>query len=46
VDSLAGNTVANSAAFTMPIPPIAVFDKPIKKPISTKRRIRLKLIMN
>ena len=39
VDSFAGKTLASNAALTMPMPPIAVLDSPVKNPIRTSRAI-------
>jgi hypothetical protein len=42
IDSFAGRIVANNAAFTNPIPPIAVLENPVRNPISASNEIKAK----
>jgi hypothetical protein len=42
IDSFAGRIVAKSAAFTNPIPPIEVFENPVRNPISASDEIKAK----
>jgi hypothetical protein len=46
IDSLAGSKVANSAALTIPMPPIAVLEKPVRKPMSANNKIRVSDILS